>query len=163
MQYLQDACLPALGLNRLHISNHRWRKRLVSMHEWPSHNPGYWESIDNSYSRQSTKRTCVSPCRRLLQRTDWFTQEKAACLLTAVLVSRPDKGMADVPTPPLVMNGSSSSSHHNHAPAPVPTPTAESEKVQSTLVTFIDWLTSQLRCALCSMPCHSRLSSTSKF
>ncbi len=82
---------------------------------------------------------------RLLQRTDWFTQEKAACLLTAVLVSRPDKGTAEVPQQPLMMNGSSSSSHH--APAPVPTPTAESEKVQSTLVTFMDWLTSQLRCA----------------
>ena len=81
--------------------------------------------------------------RRLLQRTDWFTQEKAACLLKAVLVSRPDKGTAEVPQQPLLMNGSSSSSHH--APPPVPTPIAESEKVQSTLVTFVDWLTSQLR------------------
>ncbi|CAK0784291.1 hypothetical protein CVIRNUC_007495 [Coccomyxa viridis] len=82
---------------------------------------------------------------RLLQRTDWFTQEKAACLLTAVLVSRPDKGMAEVPQQPMLMNGSSSSSSAHHPPPPVPTPTAESEKVQSTLVTFIDWLTSQLR------------------
>lgn len=81
------------------------------------------------------------PCR-LLQRTDWFTQEKAACLLTAVLISRPDKGTAETPQQPLMMNGSSS---NHHAPPPVPTPTAESEKVQSTLVTFVDWLTSQLR------------------
>ena len=126
--------------------------------------PQSWVSgiTDNSSFRQSIIRTYFSPCCRLLQRTDWFTQEKAACLLTAVLISRPDKGMADVPTPPLVMNGSSSSSHHNHAPAPVPTPTAESEKVQSTLVTFIDWLTSQLRWASYSMPGHSRLSSISK-
>ncbi|CAL5229877.1 g13289 [Coccomyxa viridis] len=79
---------------------------------------------------------------RLLQRTDWFTQEKAACLLTAVLISRPDKGTAEVPQQPLMMNGSSSS---HHAPPPASTPTAESEKVQSTLVTFVDWLTSQLR------------------
>ena len=82
----------------------------------------------------------------MLQRTDWFTQEKAACLLTAVLVSRPEKGMAEVPQQPMLMNGSSSSSSAHHPPPPVPTPTAESEKVQSTLVTFIDWLTSQLRC-----------------
>ncbi len=87
--------------------------------------------------------------RRLLQRTDWFTQEKAACLLTAVLISRPDKGTAEVPQQPLMMNGSSSS---HHAPPPVPTPTAESEKVQSTLVTFVDWLTSQLRCVAAQLP-----------
>ena len=28
---------------------------------------------------------------RLLQRTDWFTQEKAALLLTAILVARPNR------------------------------------------------------------------------
>ncbi len=83
---------------------------------------------------------------RMLQRTDWFTQEKAATLLTAILAARPNRGTAEVPLPPLVMNGASSSSAH-HAPPPVPTPTAESEAVQNILVTFVDWLTSQLRCA----------------
>ena len=29
--------------------------------------------------------------RRLLQRTDWFTQEKACKLLTAILLARPNK------------------------------------------------------------------------
>ncbi|BDA44912.1 V-type proton ATPase subunit H [Coccomyxa sp. Obi] len=82
---------------------------------------------------------------RMLQRTDWFTQEKAATLLTAILAARPNRGTAQVPLPPLVMNGASSSSSAHHAPPPVPTPTAESEAVQNILVTFVDWLTSQLR------------------
>jgi hypothetical protein len=56
-----------------------------------------------------------------------------------------------VPQAPLVMNGgaSSSSAAPPRAPAPVPTPSAESEGVQSVLAGFIDWLTSQLRCARC--------------
>ncbi|KAK9908193.1 hypothetical protein WJX75_004047 [Coccomyxa subellipsoidea] len=82
---------------------------------------------------------------RMLQRTDWFTQEKAATLLTAILAARPNQGTAETPLPPLVMNGASSSSGHHAAPPPVPTPTAESEAVQNILVTFVDWLTSQLR------------------
>ena len=85
----------------------------------------------------------------MLQRTDWFTQEKAATLLTAILAARPYRGTAETPLPPLVMNGASSSSgHHAAAPPPVPTPTAESEAVQNILVTFVDWLTSQLRCGI---------------
>lgn len=93
------------------------------------------------------KRAGLCVWRRMLQRTDWYTQEKAATLLTAILAARPNRGTAETPLPPLVMNGSSSSSTH-HAPPPVPTPTAESEAVQNILVTFVDWLTSQLRCGL---------------
>ncbi|EIE21667.1 vacuolar ATP synthase subunit H [Coccomyxa subellipsoidea C-169] len=58
---------------------------------------------------------------RMLQRTDWFTQEKAATMLTAILAARPNRGTAETPLPPL------------------------SEAVQNILVTFVDWLTSQLR------------------
>jgi len=32
---------------------------------------------------------------RLLQRADWFTQEKACRLLAAILAARPDKGGSD--------------------------------------------------------------------
>lgn len=87
---------------------------------------------------------------RMLQRTDWFTQEKAATLLTAIIVARPNKSTAEVSQAPIAMNGfasSSSLSAANHAPPPVPTPTAESETVQNVLLSFIDWLTSQLKCA----------------
>lgn len=66
---------------------------------------------------------------RLLQRTDWFTQEKACTLLTILLDCRPSKeasaGSAQA--------GPSSSSG------------VSAEGVEHTLVSFVDWLCSQLR------------------
>lgn len=132
-----------------------------SVHQWDTH-----RSLLKTRGQQSAANTCMEMhwwkgiamhndldeagsggglCR-MLQRTDWFTQEKAATLLTAILAARPNQGTAETPLPPLVMNGASSSSGHHAAPPPVPTPTAESEAVQNILVTFVDWLTSQLRC-----------------
>lgn len=74
------------------------------------------------------------PCR-LLQRTDWFTQEKACRLLTAVLEYRPNKGAA------VVANGTT-----DNQPSSSKAPPAHgSSGVDSVLVTFVDWLCSQLR------------------
>jgi len=81
--------------------------------------------------------------RRLLQRTDWFTQEKACRLLTAALGARPGKAVAQAPPGP-VANGMASSSSASAPPA-APPPQAESGAVQTVLVAFTDWLCSQLR------------------
>ncbi|KAK9845988.1 hypothetical protein WJX81_007801 [Elliptochloris bilobata] len=80
---------------------------------------------------------------RLLQRTDWFTQEKACRLLTAILGARPGKAVAEAPPGPM-MNGAASSSVAASAPC-APPPQAESGAVQSVLVSFTGWLCSQLR------------------
>ena len=62
---------------------------------------------------------------RLLQRTDWFTQEKACMLLVAILESRPsDDGTAQ--------NGNTGQGQDN---------------VDHVVTTFVDWLSSQLRWA----------------
>jgi len=86
-------------------------------------------------------------CCRLLQRTDWFTQEKACRVLTAILAARPGKAVAAAPQG-RIANGVSSSAAAAEAPA-APPPQAESGAVQGVLVSFIDWLCSQLRCAPC--------------
>lgn len=75
---------------------------------------------------------------RLLQRTDWFTQEKACRLLTAVLESRPDKS---VRTQAPLENG-----HAEPSEGPSSAAVAEAEGVQTQLAMFVDWLCSQLRC-----------------
>eukprot|EP00884_Botryococcus_braunii_P018942 jgi/Botrbrau1/5731/Bobra.0134s0007.1 len=72
---------------------------------------------------------------RLLQRTDWFTQEKAAHLLTLALEARPRGGSCG-PPPPL-LNGAASTSAVPAGPPPDP--------VTAVLSAFIDWLCSQLR------------------
>lgn len=71
---------------------------------------------------------------RLLHRNDWFTQEKACLLLTAVLASRPDKAA-------LVAAGPSTSAS---AAAAAPS-TSAADEVQKAVASFIDWLCAQLR------------------
>jgi V-type H+-transporting ATPase subunit H len=68
---------------------------------------------------------------RLLQRTDWFTQEKAALALTAILEARPNKDQLEA------SDGSIAS--------------ASASGVEHTLATFTEWLCSQLR-----RPTHPR-------
>lgn len=67
---------------------------------------------------------------RLLQRSDWFTQEKACRLLTAILESRPAKN--DHVLSNGAKNGASSS-------------TSSSSGVEGVLNTFVNWLCAQLR------------------
>lgn len=75
---------------------------------------------------------------RHLKRTDWFTQEMGARLLTAVLSSRPDKADSvfasenNIPK----MDEGSSGSDASGAPLSV---------AERSILTFMDWLTSQLR------------------
>ena len=45
--------------------------------------------LDPNVAQSPDADACL-PCR-LLQRTDWFTQEKAALLLTTMLVARPNR------------------------------------------------------------------------
>lgn len=70
---------------------------------------------------------------RLIQRNDWFTQEKACLLLTAVIASRPNKDSLRAEAPPA---GGASTSSAAGRPADV---------VEQTVVTFVDWLCGQLR------------------
>ena len=78
---------------------------------------------------------CLAICR-LLNKTDWFTQGKAAKTLTAILEARPDK------EPFVLENGAS------NGPV-VP------QGVDHAMKTFIEWLCSQLRCLQCNTHnCH---------
>jgi V-type H+-transporting ATPase subunit H len=82
---------------------------------------------------------------RLLQRSDWFTQDKACQLLVRVLQARPHKD-ATLPShassgqangaAPSSSNGASSSSSHGVAPA---------DPAEACTVSLVDWLCSQLR------------------
>lgn len=63
---------------------------------------------------------------RLLNKTDWFTQGKAAKTLTAILEARPDK------EPFTMEDGAANGS-------------AVPEGVDHAMKTFIEWLCSQLR------------------
>lgn len=65
------------------------------------------------------------PCR-LLNKTDWFTQGKAAKTLTAILEARPDK------EPFVLENGA-------------PNEAVASQGVDHAIKTFLEWLCSQLR------------------
>lgn len=65
------------------------------------------------------------PCR-LLNKTDWFTQGKAAKTLTAILEARPDK------EPFVLENGT-------------PNEAVASQGVDHAIKTFLEWLCSQLR------------------
>ena len=73
---------------------------------------------------------------RLLQKTDWFTQEKAARLLTAVLETRPNKGL----TAP---NGRAPST--SSAGTDLAEDQAGDQAVQPILSGFVEWLVGQLR------------------
>ena len=75
-------------------------------------------------------------CCRLLQKTDWFTQEKAARLLTAVLETRPNKS--------IVANGHAPSTSTASAD-PIDDQAAD-QAVQPIMAGFIEWLCTQLRC-----------------
>lgn len=86
---------------------------------------------------------------RLLHRNDWFTQEKACLLLTAVLASWPDK--AALKAPSATSNGASTSAAgaagvvvaaEEVAAAPASAAAAE---VQKAAAAFVDWLCAQLR------------------
>ncbi len=61
----------------------------------------------------------------MLNKTDWFTQAKAAKTLTAILEARPDKE-------PFTEDGAANGS-------------AVPEGVDHAMKTFIEWLCSQLR------------------
>lgn len=68
---------------------------------------------------------------RLLQRSDWFTQEKACRLLTAILESRPNKNEQ------VLSNGAKEGPSSSSAPS--------NSDVDSVLNTFVNWLCAQLR------------------
>ncbi|GMH37353.1 hypothetical protein BSKO_05226 [Bryopsis sp. KO-2023] len=74
---------------------------------------------------------------RHLKRTDWFTQEMGARLLTAVLASRPEKERSVFASgqhvPRLTGEGSSSD------------PGVDLSVAERAVLMFMDWLTSQLR------------------
>ena len=72
--------------------------------------------------------------RRLLGRTDWFSQSKACKLLTAVFESRPEKEQAEAHG--ATANGASSSQ---------PAIPAANEEVKANLQQFVEYLCKQLR------------------
>lgn len=74
---------------------------------------------------------------RLLQRNDWYTQEKACLILTSIFQCRPDK--AQLATQPL--------------PPGAPTSAAGADPTCQAITTFVDWLCAQLR-----RPSHPTLS-----
>ncbi|KAK9813607.1 hypothetical protein WJX73_010348 [Symbiochloris irregularis] len=75
---------------------------------------------------------------RLLQRTDWFTQEKACKLLAAIIVARPNKVVKE-----------EVAQENGHGPADSASTSqggsSEAEGVQTQLAGFVEWLCSQLR------------------
>lgn len=73
----------------------------------------------------------VSFFNRLLQRSDWFTQEKACRLLTAILEHRPSR------------NGEVLSNGHKDGPSS--SSNSPSNSVEGVLNTFVNWLCAQLR------------------
>ena len=83
--------------------------------------------VDIMYTDHLTVQLLILTCNcSLLNKTDWFTQGKAASSLTAVLEARPDKESFSV--------GDSSSNG-----------LAAGGDVDHAMKTFIDWLCSQLR------------------
>ncbi|PSC76439.1 V-type proton ATPase subunit H-like [Micractinium conductrix] len=81
---------------------------------------------------------------RLLHRNDWFTQEKACLLLTAVLESRPNK--ADLRVAAASQDGPSTSSGVVVAAEVAAAPSnAGAEEVHKAAAAFVDWLCAQLR------------------
>lgn len=71
---------------------------------------------------------------RLLQRTDWYTQEKACDLLTALVDARPNKGGANkLPGLPAATSAASQAL------------AAPDGSLGNVVVSFLDWLCSQLR------------------
>ena len=82
--------------------------------------------ITPQYSKQQLMVRHSVFCCRLLNKTDWFTQAKAAKTLTAILEARPDK--EPFTTEEGASNGSAAPEGMDHA-----------------MKTFIEWLCSQLR------------------
>jgi hypothetical protein len=78
---------------------------------------------------------------RLLQRADWFTQEKACRVLTAILESRPAKNSA------LISNGSKETKANGSKDAKPSSdaPTDSGSSIDGVLNTFVTWLCAQLR------------------
>eukprot|EP00878_Enallax_costatus_P027898 GHUV01030086.1.p1 GENE.GHUV01030086.1~~GHUV01030086.1.p1 ORF type:complete len:450 (+),score=138.79 GHUV01030086.1:518-1867(+) len=72
---------------------------------------------------------------RLLQRTDWFTQEKSCKLLTQIIQSRPNKGA------PFVHMASSSSQASSSAAAAA----GPGDPAEQAITNFVEWLCGQLR------------------
>lgn len=76
---------------------------------------------------------------RHLKRTDWLTQEMGARLLTAVLASRPDKtGSVFANDDKIPRIGDESGSAAGSEGALL-------SAAEKSVLTFVDWLTSQLR------------------
>lgn len=76
---------------------------------------------------------------RLLQRSDWFTQDKASQLLVKVIEARPQKG-AFTHTASSSSQAAAGASTSTSSAATGPTDPAE-----QAIVSFIDWLCGQLR------------------
>ncbi|GAB4821778.1 hypothetical protein N2152v2_008824 [Parachlorella kessleri] len=78
---------------------------------------------------------------RLLQRNDWYTQEKACQILTAIFQARPEKEQLKTPAAAAgggsPVDGGASTSAAAGASAVDP--------VTQAMTTFVDWLCSQLR------------------
>lgn len=91
---------------------------------------------DNSKGRQSEPYPVFE---RHLKRTDWLTQEMGARLLTAVLEARPDKASSVFATDDKIPRiGDESSSAAGSEGASL-------SAAEKSILTFVDWLTSQLR------------------
>lgn len=72
---------------------------------------------------------------RLLQRTDWFTQEKSCKLLTQIIQARPNKGA------PFTHMASSSS----HASSSAAASAGPGDPAEQAITNFVEWLCGQLR------------------
>jgi V-type H+-transporting ATPase subunit H len=81
---------------------------------------------------------------RLLQRSDWFTQDKACQLLVAVVRSRPNKG-AFVTTSTAAASSSSSSGAAAASPSAAAAAAGPADPAEQSITSFVDWLCSQLR------------------
>lgn len=83
----------------------------------------------------STTHEPYSVFLRLLQRTDWFTQEKSCKLLTHIVQTRPQKGA------PFVHLASSS----NQASSSASAAAGSGDPAEQPISNFVDWLCGQLR------------------
>jgi V-type H+-transporting ATPase subunit H len=93
---------------------------------------------------------------RLLNRNDWYTQEKAAHLLTAAIAYRPNPSafselsfLSSTTTTSIVSNEKPVDLLDLSPSSPPPPQSAAARKpmsgVEAALISFIDWLTGQLR------------------
>lgn len=109
----------------------------------PHQHPGLLTSTERCCPVTATghpQRACLfhgtadpyAPLLRLLQRPDWFTQEKACKLLTAVIETRPGKG-------------ASSSALASGEPSSSAAAATGADAAEPVIAAFVDWLSGQLR------------------